>query len=287
LFGFSQRGSNKIVDLKECPVLLPTIEKSIPSLRQLAAIVSPRRGTMKLSVIACSNGLDIAASNGVFTAEPARSKAASLAIAEGWARLTLNGETLIETQRPLLACGIALVTPPPQAFVQAVAAAEEAMAQLVCGHLAGARHCADLFSGFGAFALRLAVNSTVLAVESSAPALAALDRAWRETGGRLKAVSTLRRDLFSAPLTAAEMKKIDGVVFDPPRAGAEAQAHEIARSAVPLVAAVSCNPVTLARDLKILHDGGYRIERVTPLDQFTHTPHVEAVALLRRQAVSA
>jgi 23S rRNA (uracil1939-C5)-methyltransferase len=121
----------------------------------------------------------------------------------------------------------------------------------------------------------------VHAVEGDTALLGALDRAFRSSPG-LKRVTTERRDLHRRPLTARELAGFDAVVFDPPRAGAEAQSVQIARSAVPLVAAVSCNPGTLARDLSILVGGGYRVKSVTPIDQFLWSPHVEAVALLEK-----
>ncbi len=141
-----------------------------------------------------------------------------------------------------------------------------------------------MFSGSGAFALRLASQSAVHAVESDGPALAALDRAARATPGQ-KPVTVEKRDLFHRPLTWKELNAFDGVVFDPPRAGAEDQSKQLARSQVPLVAAVSCNPVTLVRDLAILVEGGYRLKSVTPIDQFLWSSHVEAVALLEKPKV--
>lgn len=282
LLGFSQKQTNRITDLSQCPVLLPQIEARLAEFRELCAILAPKIGTMKLTALVCDNGLDIAANNGGFTPDKAKQAAIAFAGAKGWLRLALNGETLIEFSRPLLSIGKAQVSPPPEGFVQAVAGAEEAMARLALSHLAGARHVADLFSGFGAFALRLSEHSTVLAADSSGAAIAALDRAWRETGGALKALKAERRDLFRRPLMAEELAKIDGVVFDPPRAGAEEQARELARSKVGRIAAISCNPVTLARDLRILIDGGYRVKAVTPIDQFVFTPHVEAVAEVER-----
>ena len=155
------------------------------------------------------------------------------------------------------------------------------MADLATAHLSKAKKVADLFSGVGTFALRLARKSEVHAIESDAPALEALDRGFRMAPG-LKRVTTEKRDLFRRPMTFKELNAFDGVVFDPPRAGAEDQSRQIARSEVPFVAAVSCNPVTLARDLRILRDGGYRVTRVTPIDQFLWSAHVEAVALLEK-----
>lgn len=282
VLGFSQRSTNTIIDLQQCPVLLPAIETAIPALRLLASVLAPKKGVMKLSVVACENGLDVAAANGTLSSDRAQQQAVQIAISHDFSRLSLNGDTLVELRRPLLACGKALVTPPPEAFVQAVAGAEDAMTQLAVAHLAHAKAVADLFCGFGTFALRLAEHSTVLAVESSAQALAALERSWRETGGGLKAVTTLKRDLYRNPLTANEMTKLGGVVFDPPRAGAQTQAQELAKSKVARIAAISCNPVSLARDLRILIDGGYKLVEITPVDQFVFTPHVECVALLER-----
>jgi 23S rRNA (uracil1939-C5)-methyltransferase len=170
---------------------------------------------------------------------------------------------------------------PPGIFLQATAEAEQAMAGLVGQHFSRAKRVADLFSGCGSFALRLAARAEVHAVESDAAALAALDRGFRYATG-LKKLTVEKRDLFRRPLTFKELAAFDGVVFDPPRAGAEDQAKQIAKSDVPFVAAVSCNPVTLARDLAILLAGGYRLKSVTPLDQFLWSAHVEAVALLEK-----
>jgi 23S rRNA (uracil1939-C5)-methyltransferase len=211
-----------------------------------------------------------------------RKKASDFALAAGLARLSVEDEIVIEPRKPVILFGGVAVSPPPGGFLQAVAEAEEAMASLVTTHLAGAKRVTDLFAGSGAFALRLARNSEVHAVESDAPSLAALDRGFRFAAG-LKRVTTERRDLFVRPVLAKDLDVYSGVVFDPPRAGAEALSKQIAKSDVPLVAAVSCNPATLARDLAILIEGGYVLRRVVPVDQFLWSPHVEAVALLTKK----
>ena len=155
------------------------------------------------------------------------------------------------------------------------------MAALAVEHLGKSKTVADLFSGAGAFTLRLARHAEVHAVEAEAAALGALDRAFRFATG-LKRVTMERRDLFRRPLTFKELNAFGGVIFDPPRAGAEDQSKQIARSDVPKVVAVSCNPVTFARDVAILIEGGYVLKRVVPIDQFLWSPHVEAVALLEK-----
>jgi 23S rRNA (uracil1939-C5)-methyltransferase len=133
----------------------------------------------------------------------------------------------------------------------------------------------------GPFSLRLAERGRVTAIDSDQPALDALSRAAQATSG-LKKVTVQKRDLFRLPVPAMELSPFDVVVFDPPRQGAEAQAREISKSKAKTVIAVSCNAATFARDAAILIGGGYRLVRVTPVDQFKYTAHVEMVALFVR-----
>jgi 23S rRNA (uracil1939-C5)-methyltransferase len=152
---------------------------------------------------------------------------------------------------------------------------------LVDGHVGDAKIVADLFCGLGPFALRLAERARISAFDSEANAIAALRQAANMTSG-LKPIEAETRDLFRRPRVALELKRFRAVVFDPPRQGAEAQARELAKSAVPVVVAVSCNPATFARDVRMLIDGGYKLTSVTPVDQFRHSAHVEIVARLER-----
>ena len=177
--------------------------------------------------------------------------------------------------------GRATVALPPGSFLQATARGEEALARLVAVAAGRARSVADLFCGVGPFSLRLAEGARITALDADAPALESLQAAAKAAPG-LKPVATLRRDLFRRPLTAPELKPFDAIVFDPPRQGGEAQAVEIAKSKVPLVIGVSCNPTTFARDARLLADGGYRLGTVTPVDQFKYTAHVELVAHFTR-----
>jgi 23S rRNA (uracil1939-C5)-methyltransferase len=144
-----------------------------------------------------------------------------------------------------------------------------------------ARRAADLFAGAGAFSLPLAETAEIHAAEADAAALAALDAAWRATPG-LRRITTEARDLFRRPLLADELARFDAVVLDPPRAGAEAQARALAAAPVRRVAAVSCSPVSFARDAAILVAGGFRLDWVQVVDQFRWSPHVELVAGLSR-----
>ncbi len=282
VLGFNRAGSHHIVAMETCLVGDPRIAGSLGTLRRVAAAVCASGKSFRLTVLASETGLDVAVEGAGRLSDRQRLAAVETVLAEpSIARVALDGEVLVETRRPVVTFGAASVTPPPGGFVQASAAAEEYMAGLVTTHLSGCRRVADLFAGSGTFALRLARTTTVLAAESDAGALAALDEAFRHSAGT-RQVKTERRDLFRRPMMAAELKSFDGVVFDPPRAGAETQSRELARSAVKRIAAVSCNPASLARDLRILVDAGFRIVSVHPVDQFLWSPHVEAVALLAR-----
>ncbi|MEW9806944.1 class I SAM-dependent RNA methyltransferase [Mesorhizobium sp. ZMM04-5] len=281
ILGFNRAHSGEIVDIVECPISLPEIVAAMPALRELAGIMSATSQPFHVTVTATASGLDIAAEGSGRMAGPQRLAAADFASRAGFARLSVDGEIVVEPKKPAILFGDVAVPVPPGSFLQATAEAEQAMADLVLAHLSRAKKVADLFAGAGSFALRLAKNSEVHAVEGDAAALAALDRGFRQASG-LKRVTAEKRDLFRRPLTFKELNAFDGIVFDPPRAGAEDQSKQIARSDVPFVVAVSCNPGTLARDLSILVAGGYRIKAVTPIDQFLWSPHVEAVALLEK-----
>jgi 23S rRNA (uracil1939-C5)-methyltransferase len=279
--GFNAAMSNRIVELSQCPVLAASVFDALAGLKRLAALLLRDAKTCHATVTATASGLDVSIEGCGALNEKVRGPVTQAVLAESLARLTVEGETIVEPRTPRVMFGDIGVAIPPGGFLQAVPAAEAAMVALVAAHLGKAKRVADLFAGSGAFALPLAGRSAVHAVESDAAAVAALDKAWRGVP-RLKPVTVERRDLFRRPLTAKELNEFQGVVFDPPRAGAEAQARQIAASTVRRVAAVSCNPATLARDLRILADGGYRIVSVTPIDQFLWSPHVEAVALLER-----
>lgn len=281
VLGFNRAHSNEIIDISECPISLPEIVASLDRLRALAAIIAATPQPFHMTVTATASGLDIAAQGSGKLADSQRLAASSFVTQAGFARLSVDGEIVVEPKKPVIVFGDVGVPVPPGSFLQATAFAEQAMADLVLSHLARTKKVADLFAGAGSFALRLARKSEVHAVEGDAAALAALDRGFRQAAG-LKRVTNERRDLFRRPLTVKELNAFDGLVFDPPRAGAEDQSKQVARSDIPHVAAVSCNPGTLARDLSILIAGGYRVKSVTPIDQFLWSPHVEAVALLEK-----
>lgn len=282
LLGFNAALSHRVVDIAECPVLLPQLAGAVPLLRRLATLIARTDEPFRLTVTQTDSGLDVAAQGSGTLEGKGRQLAIEFVIHHGIARLTIDGEIVIEPKKPVVMVDEAAVSPPPGAFLQAVPEAEAKMAGLASSHLAKAKRVVDLFSGIGTFALRLARQSEVHAVEGDAPALAALDRAFRFTSG-LKKITVEKRDLFVRPLTYKELDaNFDGLVFDPPRAGAQAQAVQLARSKVRFVVAVSCNPLTLARDLAILIEGGYQLKAVTPIDQFLWSSHLEAVAVLEK-----
>ena len=281
--GFREAMSHALVDLKECPVLDGAIVEALPRLRDLAARVMKQNGELRVYVLRAGNGLDVDFSGDLSALSPAElAELSKRAQAFGLVRLSLQKDPVFQAAEPVIRCGIAEVVPPPGSFLQASREAEEYMADLVAA-AAGkkARRVADLFCGVGAFTFSLAKRAKVTAFDSDADAVSALRNGANRTQG-LRGIGTVIRDLFSEPLSRRELADFDCVVCDPPRAGARAQAEMLAKSKVPTVIAVSCNPATLARDLRILIDGGYQLGTVTPIDQFQYSHHVETVAVLRR-----
>ncbi len=283
--GFMEARSHRIVDIDVCPVLAPSLAGSVPAARRIAADLAEASKPLDILVTATDAGLDLDL-RGLGRANEALVQRLIATAGEiGLARLSNHGDVLVEARAPTLRMGRAVITLPPGAFLQATAAGEAALAALVMEGVGSARHVADLFSGVGTFALRLAGRAAVSAWDSEPRAIAALDRAARSAAG-LRAVAATVRDLVARPLLPEDLAGFDAIVFDPPRAGADAQANHIARSGVPSVVGVSCDPGTFARDAATLVAGGYAIERVTPVDQFRHAAHVEIVAVFRRKAAA-
>src|SRR5713226_3862500 len=281
--GFAAANSHDIVPVDRCPILDPHLGGALDAGWAIAEPLISIGKPLDIQITATDNGLDVdVCGSGPL---PAAKIATLSRIAEQHrlARLTRHGELVLMRTPPTITIGAAQLTLPPGSFLQATAAGEEALAALVSGHCTRARHIADLFCGVGPFALRLAAKSRVSAFDSDAGAVAALQKAATSTPG-LKPVKAEARDLFRRPLMPQELRDYEAIVFDPPRQGAQAQVLQLAASKIPVVVAVSCNVATFARDARILIDGGYRLEGVTPVDQFRHTPHVELVArfVLRR-----
>ena len=279
--GFSALRAHQVVPIDHCPILVPALDGALPAAWDIAEALTGEGKPLDLQFTATEAGLDVDV-RGSGPLKPKRAtELADIANRHRLARLTRHGELVAQRAAPTVMMGRARVPLPPGAFLQATAAGEAELARLVVEHCVGAKTVADLFAGVGPFALRLAERARVTAADSDAEAIAALTRAAQMTQG-LKPIDAVTRDLFRRPFVPVELKPYDAVVFDPPRQGAQAQARELAASKVPIVVAVSCNPATFARDARILADGGYRLTRVTPVDQFLYSPHVELVARFAR-----
>jgi 23S rRNA (uracil1939-C5)-methyltransferase len=278
VLGFQERFSHFIVDVEDCPILHPKLLGLIAPLRAALEHELSTRGQGEIGLTLTDTGIDMTLGlPHVELDQKRRARLSALAATLGLARLTVNAELIAQVHPPSLRWAGVSVVPPSDAFVQAVAEAESAMQALVADILKGVKRVADLFSGCGAFTFPLAKHTAVAAFDSDADAIAALAAAARSAQG-LKPVTAERRDLFRRPLLSAELNKFDAVVIDPPRAGAKAQTEQLAVSKVRTIAAVSCNPATFARDARTLIDGGYALKRVTPIDQFLWSPHIELVA---------
>jgi 23S rRNA (uracil1939-C5)-methyltransferase len=274
--GYMRARSHELLSIATCPILVPALREGAP---MIARAVGGLIGDSDVLCTATATGIDVAVKSDKRSLKP--EKLIPLAQRFKLARLSYNGETIVQAQPPTVAMGRANVELPAASFLQATAAAEEALAKLVLAGIGKAKSVADLFSGVGPFALRMAEQAKVFAYDSDKPGIMALQRAVRFTQG-LKPVTAATRDLFRDPLAPIELDVFDAVVFDPPRAGAEAQSRELARSNVKTVVAVSCDPRSFTRDATILLSGGYKLDAVTPVDQFAWSPHVELVGVFRK-----
>lgn len=281
LVGFHARASNTIIEIPDCHVLHPDLMAARAALADLTVAGASRKAEIKFKVSTSLTGVDVAAEFGKLPDGPLRMVLAAIATRHGLARLSWNGELIMQADPPMQRIGNATVVPPPGAFLQATAEGEAALTDAVWRAVEGASTVVDLFSGCGTFALPLSQRAETHAVEGDADMLAALDAGWRNAG-KLRRLTTEVRDLFDRPLMADELKRYDAAVIDPPRAGAEAQMIELAASGIGRIAAVSCNPVTFARDARILTEAGFILDWIEIVDQFRWSPHVELAAAFRR-----
>lgn len=275
--GFMRARSHEIVAIETCPILCPELQKAPSLAAEIVRVLGGLGKPLDVQITNTLSGLDVDIRGAGELPGGQRLALTRLAEQKNLARIANHGDILVERRPPQIAMGRAMVSPSPGAFLQATEAGENTLAQLVEEAVGKSKRVADLFAGVGTFALRLASRARIHAVENDEPALRSLTRAAANCDG-LKPVTTERRDLFRRPLLTGELAGYDAILFDPPRAGAQAQVQQIAGLQVPKIIAVSCNIQSFVRDAQILIEGGYTFESITPVDQFIYSPHLELVA---------
>ena len=279
--GFHVRGSDQIVEIDGCTLLHPELLAARPIVAELAKVGGSRKGELSVTVTLTQNKLDVLVTGGKPLDDKLRMELGPLAEKLGLSRLAWNDETVALRHPPAQDFDGILVTPPAGSFLQATRHGEDALRAAVLEAVGDAGYVADFFAGCGTFSLPLARKAEVWALEGVREMIQALDLGWRNAKG-LKKMKAQVQDLFRNPVIAADMQKLDAVVLDPPRAGAQAQVAEIAQAKIPVIAYVSCNPVTFARDAAVLVKAGYRLNWVQVVDQFRWSSHVELAARFDR-----
>jgi len=280
--GFHARGSHSIVDMRECRVLTPGLFGLAAKIRAIMGEILNDGENAEAHVTEADNGFDIA------LRWPRKTSTALIAQFAQWAghnniaRITAGNDILVELAAPTVRIASADVRLPRDAFLQPTREGEVYLQKQVADALSGSKTVADLFAGCGTFTFALAPKARVHAVEYEVPMLNALTAAAKATRG-LKPVTTEKRDLFKVPLSAKELNQFDAVVLDPPRAGAPAQAAQLAKSKVQRIAYVSCSAETFARDARVLVDAGFKLGAITPVDQFLWSEHIELAASFTRR----
>lgn len=279
--GFHGRRSDSLVDIPGCLLVMPEILAARAICADLARVGGSRKTTLAITVTFSEDGLDLAVAGGKPQDRTLWAELADLAERHDVARLAWDADIVVTRRPPYQVFGGARVVPPPGAFLQATAEGEAQLVSKVSDIVGASKQVVDLFAGCGTFALPLARRAEVDAFEGDASMVEAMDRGWRHASG-LKRLRASARDLFRNPLTRDELAGYDAVVIDPPRAGAAAQITELAHSDLGLMAYVSCNPETFARDAAHLVSAGWTLDHVLPVDQFRWSAHVELVARLSR-----
>lgn len=287
LLGFKARKSWRLVEITSCPVADPRLVAALPALARVAEpFLEHPKSAPTLHVTLTLDGLDVDVTgverrSGGGLSRDAQMRAIEASAAADLARLSLAGETLVMARQPHVQFGPATVPVPAGGFLQAAPPAEQAMVDRAVAAVKGARKIADLFCGAGTFTFPLARVAPVIAADGSAPGIAALKAGFRTAKG-IKTIEAQARDLFRRPMAPYDLRGCDAIVLDPPRAGALEQTQQVAQTKATTVVYVSCNPVTFARDARVLLDAGFRLESVTPVDQFLWSAHVELVSVFRR-----
>jgi len=285
VLGFHQKRGNQLVNITECTIAVPEIVAMFDPLRDLLGDILPGGGKATIAMTVTEKGVDMLIDAGIPLDLPLREALASFALQVDVARLTWklkdDEEPVIVLRTPIVTFHQTKITLPTSVFLQASAPSEAALIDYVRREVGGASQIADLFSGCGTFSYPLAAQAKVDAFDIDIEMVEAARRALPKGQDAPRLVSN-RRDLFKEPLTVSELAHYDAVVLDPPRAGAKTQCIELAKSEVPDIVMVSCNPATFSRDARTLVDGGYVMDSVQPIDQFLWSAHIELVASFYR-----
>ena len=279
--GFAEAGSHAIIDILECHILAPELFALVAPLRKLLARLGLKRRRADIQMTSCDQGVELligASFDGLEAAEAIiafcqQNNVARFATDDG-----MGPETRWEPDPVTITLGGVAVPFPPGSFLQATRDGEAALIAAVREAVGQAGTIADLFAGLGTFALSLA-PARVYAAEAGRDAIMSLKAAAGRAG---RQVFADHRDLYRRPLTVEELGRFGAVVLDPPRAGARDQAAGLAQATTPVIAYVSCNPSSFARDAQIICEGGYRLDWIQPVGQFRWSTHVELAARFSR-----
>ena len=287
VLGFYERDSNKIVDIEACSLLDPEIINFSNAFRKVSHLLIQPDESSRISINKLDTGLDVLvfleSDLSLEGLEAINDLANSHNLCRVSASIAPSNDIIpiIEKNTPIMKFSEVSIIPPPGAFLQATKEGTRLITEAVISGIGGAKRILELFSGCGTLSIPLQYHATVHAVEGDQLAAAALRKATVKAGIDSR-LSVEIRDLIKDPVPADKLSKYDAIVFDPPRSGAKKQAEQIAKNGPHTVVAVSCNPNTFARDGKILIEGGYELKKVTPIDQFLWSPHIELVALFYR-----
>ena len=289
VFGYAEKGSHNLIDIHDCPILMPDIKALIEPTKKLISGLLKKNEKKTVSMTMGDNGIDLVLKGKGDVDLNLRMDLAEFAKKNDLARISWYNtsskntryELLAERRKPFVTIEGQKVFFPEGSFLQATKEGQDALIHAMLDGIKGANRVADLFSGCGTFSIAAAKSANVHAVENNEEMLTALKVSANQMSG-IKQVSTELRDLFLRPLLPHELNQYDVAIIDPPRAGAKHQMAEILHSDIKKLVMISCNPITFARDVQSLTDAGYKMGAVTPVDQFLYSPHLEIISIFEK-----
>lgn len=304
--GFNMQASHQIIDVKNCPLLTPSLNNVIPFVRELIEAICKEPYRIKkgkkiieqyinkgdVFVCEADNGTDVVLeydaplelNHRMIIFEMVSAQNSIVRISHRKSAF-YDSETIIEKSRPYIKIGNYEVFIPAGTFLQPSREGQNALGELVLKYFENIEgNIADLFCGVGTFSYLLASMDKVkiTAVDSSEQLLKGFQDSVNKN--QITNIKIMNKNLFKYPFDENELKAFDAILFDPPRAGAKAVCEKIALSQYKpnVLVAISCNPNTFVNDAKTLISGGYKLNEVTMVDQFIYSNHSELVAFFTK-----
>lgn len=286
--GFRKANASDIVNVVQCPVLVPTLEALLVPLRECLNDLQNKRGLGHVELVSADNGPLMVLRHTVPFSVQDKEKLERFSHSFGLSLYLAPESEILERvsgEAPWYSSDGLRLTFSPRDFIQVNDGVNQKMVATALEWLDVQKddRVLDLFCGMGNFTLPLAKRAASVVGVEGVPALVAKG----QENAALNALSnvTFYHENLEEDVTRQSWAKqgFDKILLDPARAGAPGVMQHIIKLAPTRMVYVSCNPATLARDSDALLAAGYQIQRMAMLDMFPHTGHLESMVLFERK----